>query len=68
MNVQKTPPPRYPWDRWFVKDRFKLVKGKDYRCTTISMAQQVRNAAVQYGLKVAIDEVEDGLLVTVEEK
>ena len=44
----------YPWDRWFKKKRFTLVRGVHYECMTHSMAQQVRDAACQRGVGVHV--------------
>ena len=67
VSSNKVPPVRYPWEEWFIRRTFTLTKGKDYLCSSVSMAQQVRNIASQYRLKVSIDETEKGLFVVVEE-
>jgi len=51
----KAPPLiRYPWDKWFHKKSFKLVRGEDYFCQPHSMAVQVRGAASKRGLSVHV--------------
>lgn len=60
-------PIRYPWDRWFGKSKFRIVRGKHFYCATYCMAGQVRNAAVLYDVKVSIKVKEDTLVVTVHE-
>lgn len=49
-----SPNRRYPWERWFSKRKFTLVKGRHYECQPHSMAQQVRSAASKYGCRVSI--------------
>lgn len=44
----------HPFDNWFKKSRFKLVKGKHYNCMPHSMSQQIRNAAAKRGLTVSV--------------
>ena len=46
--------PKYPWDRWFRRKRFTLVKNKDYDCMTHSMAIQVRQAAWKREIQVSV--------------
>jgi len=55
---------RYPWDDWFSKKQFRLVRGKQYTCEPNVMAQQVRNAARSRTTKVSIQRAGDILLVT----
>ncbi len=50
---------RYPWDRWFIKKRFRLVKGGHYVCKTHGMAAQVRNAAHIRNLSISLS-IDDG--------
>lgn len=52
------PAPLYDWDSWMGKKKFFLRRGKDYRCGTGAMTQQIRTAAWKRGLKVTL--VEDG--------
>lgn len=56
---------KYKWDEWFMRHRFRVIEGLDYRCSTISMAQQIRNYASSIGRTVSVEEESDGLLVTV---
>lgn len=53
----------YQWEQWLTKSRTKLIRGQDYICSSVSMAQQIRNAASYRGVKVKIQEVADGLLI-----
>ena len=53
----------YPWDSWFLKERFVIKRGLDYKCSQSVMAQQIRNAAVQRDLRVSLEDLEDGFLV-----
>lgn len=64
---KKKKPTRYPWDKWFGRSKFRLVRGKHFQCATHGMAGQIRNAAVLYGVKVSIKVKEDTLVVTVHE-
>ena len=45
---------KYPWDRWFTKQWFRVTRGKDYEGRTDSFIQQVRNAAKARNLSVRI--------------
>lgn len=58
----------YDWDKWLAYARFSLAKGKHYDCSTVSMAQQVRNAARVRDKRVSIVETDTGLNVTVRDK
>lgn len=55
----------YDWDGWFERRTFRLTADLDYDCGTVSMAQQVRNAATARGLRVRVVERPDGLTITV---
>jgi hypothetical protein len=44
-KVRKKYGNRYPWDEWFERGSFYLVRGRDYECTTHGMAQMIRNVA-----------------------
>lgn len=54
---------RYDWGRWFKRKRFLLVRGIHYECLPHGMAQQVRNAAAERGLRVSIRFVDSTLVV-----
>jgi len=58
-------PRKYPWEQWFARKRLRLVKGQQYDCQPHSMAQQVRNAAYDYGVRVSIQIIGDVVLVTI---
>lgn len=53
---------RYPWQQWFSRSGFTLVRGKDYHYRTSIMAQMIRNAAsrpehdVRVRISIAPDE------------
>lgn len=55
----------YHWLEWFKRKQFVLRRGLDYRCPQTTMVQQIRNAAVKYGVKVSIKDVNDGFIVNV---
>ena len=56
----------YPWDDWFAKSEFTLVRGKHFDCMTHSMIAQIRTAARQRKKQVAVQVYyEDKILVTV---
>lgn len=59
---------RYPWHVWFSTPQFRLVRGKDYLCSTASMTQQVRNAANKRGVGVSIEANDTDLTVTIKEE
>jgi len=48
-------PPKYPWDKWFSRNRFTLEKGKHFDCHLHSMIVQVRRAAVKRRIKVKVE-------------
>ena len=51
---------KYPWERWFSKDKFKIYWGKDFDCMPHSMTVQIRTMATEYGKSVSIQtEIED---------
>jgi len=51
--------PRYPWDKWFAKNSFRVTRGKHYHCQPHSMAVQVRTAAGKRSLSVSVSISED---------
>lgn len=51
---------KYPWNKWFKRTKFKLVKGTHYQILSHSMAQQVRNAAYRQGLTVKTEISQEG--------
>lgn len=51
---------KYRWKEWFRKRQFILRRGLDYKCPPSTMAQQIRNAAVKFGVKVSIVEADNG--------
>ena len=55
----------YDWENWFGRRKFTLRRGLDFACACGVMAQQVRNAAWQRGLKVQIEEGANLLRVVV---
>lgn len=57
---------KYLWDEWLVKGKTKRLKrGKDYEVSSMSMGQQVRQAASKLGLSVRVTETDDGIKVEV---
>lgn len=58
-------PSIYPWDDWFEAEQFDLTRGIHYKCPQGVMQQQIRNAASKRGLRVSIDELDAGFVVTV---
>jgi len=56
------PKVKHPWDRWFRKKHFKLIRYRDYDSLPSLMAQQVRNNASKRKLKVTVD-VEAGTII-----
>lgn len=62
MKIAKRFGRRYPWDRWFARRTFTLVRGRHYDCLPHGMAQMVRNAAAgpKYRLRVSVRITDDG--------
>lgn len=56
---------RHPWDRWFSKKSFTLVKGKDFACQPHGMAQAVRNAAAMDKFRKSVSIHIEGETITV---
>jgi hypothetical protein len=56
--------PVYPWDHWFKRRRFNLVRGNHYNCQPHSMAVLVRINAARRGIKVSVKISEGVLTVT----
>lgn len=53
----------YPWEFWFAQGALLLRRGRDYACSTLSMAQMVRGEASERGYRCEIEEVNGGLRV-----
>ncbi len=61
----------YPWDDWFSrKNKFKLLRGKDFNCQPYVMGQQIRTEArLNWGNpKVSVLIVEDVVVVEITPK
>ena len=58
---------RHPWQLWFARDRFRLVRGRDYRYKTSSMAQEIRSYVARHldGVRVSIEIADDELSLLV---
>lgn len=54
MYCKKNRNCKYNWDKWFVKDHFKLHKGRDYQCMDHCMSVLVRGAAKNRGMVVSV--------------
>lgn len=54
---------KYPWTDWLKRDKVSMTRTKDFTCMPHVMAQQIRNFARQYGLKVSVRIEEDTLEV-----
>ena len=44
----------YPWNVWFKRRVFRLVKGDHFNCAPHSMSVQVRGAARKRGIRVSV--------------
>lgn len=67
MTTKKPEPHgvRYPWDKWFARDKFTLRRGEDFMCMPHGMAQAVRNTMDRFGwVAASIDIGEDSITVT----
>ncbi len=56
---------RHPWDAWFSRLVFVLVRGRDYDCRTDSMASLVKAEARARGLRVSVTIADDFRSLTV---
>lgn len=56
--------PRYPWDKWFKKDKIVLVRGTHYHCQPHSMGVQVRDAAKKRDLDVSVS-ISEGTITAI---
>ncbi len=56
---------RYPWDEWFMKGRFTLVRGKHFGGKVHGMAQTARTAAAVRNIRISVSIGEDRLTITV---
>lgn len=54
---------KHPWDKWFRRKQFCLVRGRHYTCQPHSMAQQVRTAALKRSLSISIRIAEGTIFV-----
>lgn len=58
---------RYPWEQWFDRGSFTVVRGVDFFCTVGGMVVNTRVAAGRLGLRVRISVGEDRLEVAVKQ-
>ena len=56
---------RYPWDKWFSRKKFRLVRPTHFSCKVHCMAQLIRTKAASRGLRVSIRIGEDSVTVEV---
>lgn len=54
---------RYPWDKWLTQPQTILLRGRDYRCTTFGLAQQVRQQASRRGIRVSVHTTQDSVTI-----
>ena len=55
---------RYPWAEWFARGSFVLIRGTHFEGRPHGMYVTVRTAAKRFGVKVACEILDDGLVVT----
>jgi hypothetical protein len=55
----------YPWNKWFKRKKFKLVRGEHFDCQMHSMAQQIRSKASAQNIPVQLGIDEKVITVTV---
>lgn len=69
MNGTKNNPKkfgrRYPWQDWFGRGEFTLLRGKDFHCKTHGMAAMVRNAASRHRIRIHMEQDELRLKIKV---
>ncbi len=46
---------RHPFDKWFKRKNFKLVRGKHFNCMIHCMNVQLRNAAARRNIRLSIN-------------
>lgn len=56
--------PGYPWDKWFSRKTFTVVRGVDYDCAVHGMASQIRTRASLRGLRVSLEIIDGTIKVT----
>lgn len=56
---------KYAWEAWFAGGRVVLSRGVHYDCSQSTMAQSVRNAASQRGLRVRIEDTGTEIILEV---
>lgn len=61
----KAPYRRYPWEDWWRRRAFRLVRGTDYDVRTDLMVQQLRNRAGRDGYSLHVDVSDDGRTIRV---
>ena len=56
MKTQNKVGPKriYPWDSWFGRGKFKVIRGKHFDCQVHSMAAQIRNYASKNNFHVSL--------------
>ena len=55
---------KYDWEGLFKRQRTKLVRGIDYKCSQSSMAGSIRNEASKRRLRIRL--IDEGESITVE--
>jgi hypothetical protein len=56
---------RYPWEKWFDGQVWRLNRGEDFEIPTISMRTQIFTNASRRGLKARTRVIEDSLWLQV---
>lgn len=52
---------KYPWDKWFARKSFTLVRGKHYNCQPHSMGILIRLTAAKRGKRVSVS-IDEGTI------
>ena len=58
----------YPWEDWLGKPRTVILRGVHYRCSQASMAQSIRNAASQRGVRVRVVDTNTEIIIEVKDE
>lgn len=67
VNVSNWRGARYPWEQWFGRGSFTVVRGEDFHCTVGGMVVNTRVAARRLGLRVRVSVGDDRLTITVKQ-
>lgn len=58
----------YKWEEWFKERDFTIHRGRDYVCSQSGMAQQIRQAATRFGVRISLKDCGNSFTVIVKQE